>query len=146
MSNFTQFLRSKQNEEQAESANLEKRKSEWLRSLDKLFMQIKAWLSEPVAQNLIALKEETIELDEYKLGSYEVPRLVLQVGHNVVYIEPVGTVIVGAKGRVDVKTGGASFKLILTNENAWGILEPDRTVAGQLNEDAFTKALQDLLS
>jgi hypothetical protein len=60
MSNFTQFLRSKQNEEQAESANWEKRKSEWLSSLDKLFGQIEDWLSEPVSQNLIALKKETI--------------------------------------------------------------------------------------
>lgn len=146
MSNFTQFLRSKQNEEQAESANWEKRKSEWLSSLDKLFGQIEDWLSEPVSQNLIALKKETIELDEYKIGPYKASRLVLQIGHDTVYIEPVGTIIVGAKGRVDVRTGGASFKIVLTNENKWGILEADRTVAEQLNEATLTKALQDLLS
>lgn len=146
MSSFTEFLRSKQNEEQAESAGLEKRKSEWLDSLNELFMQIEEWLSEPLSQNLITLKKEIMEFDEYKIGSYRASRLILQIGYNTVYIEPVGTIIVGAKGRVDVKTSGTSFKLILANENSWGILQPDRIVAEKLNQSTFTRALQDLLS
>ena len=93
----------------------------------------------------MTLEEGTIKLNEYKIGSYEAPKLVLQIGHDTVYIEPVGTIILGAKGRVDVKTGGVSFKIILTDEEAWGILEPDRTVAKRLDEATFTKALQDLL-
>jgi hypothetical protein len=146
VSNFTQFLRSKKAEEQAEGENLQRRKSEWLRSLEKLFSKIEEWLSEPVSQDLIKLGRETVALDEYKLGTYNAPRLVLQVGHETVYVEPVGSIIIGAKGRVDVKRGGTSFKLILTHEDKWGILEPDRTVAEQLDESTFTKALQDLLS
>ena len=146
MSNFTEFLRSKRDEEQAESVNLKKRKAEWLNALDDLFAQIKSWLAEPVAQNLMTIGEKTIKLDEYRMGSYEAPKLVLQLGHDTVDIEPVGTIILGAKGRVDVKAGGVSFKLVLTNEGTWGILAADRTVARGLNEETFTKALQDLLS
>ena len=146
MSSFTEFLRSKKDEEQAESVNLEKRKSEWLNALNNLFTQIKSWLAEPIAQNLMTIGEEPIELDEYRIGSYQASRLVLKVGHDTVYIEPVGTIILGAKGRVDVKTGGVSFKIVLTDKEEWGILEPDRTVTKRLDEATFTKALQALLS
>ena len=146
MSSFTEFLRSKQDEEQAESINLEKRKSEWLSSLESLFTQIKGWLAEPIAQNLMTLKEKSITLNEYRVGSYKAPKLILHIGHDTVDIEPVGTIILGAKGRVDVKTSGVSFKIVLTDEETWGILESDRTVAKRLDETTFTKALQDLLS
>lgn len=145
MSSFTEFLRSKRLEEQAEGPVLAKRKAEWLRSLDELFEQIAFWLQEPMAQNLVTLEKETIELNEYRLGSYTAPRLVLQIGHDTVYVEPVGTYVIGAKGRVDMKTRGASSKPIWT-EDGWGVLEPERTIARGLDEATFTKALQNLLS
>ena len=146
MSNLTEFLRTKQQQERAEGSSLEKRKEEWLGSLTKLFIQIKTWLAEPVSQDLIEITEESFELDEYKIGSYKAPRLVLHAGHDSVSIEPVGTIIMGAKGRVDVKASGNSFKIILTDKNEWGILQPDRTIATRLDEHTFTEALQNLLS
>lgn len=145
MSSFTEFLRSRQDEARAEQAGLEARKQEWLRSLDDLFGQIEGWLSEPVRNDLMRLERDTTELTEYRLGSYRAPRLVLRVGFDTVLVEPVGAAIIGAKGRVDVKTRGVSFKLILTDKG-WGILEPERTTTRRLDEAAFLKALQDLLS
>ncbi len=146
MSNLTEFLRTKQQQERAEGSSLEKRKEEWLESLAELFSSIKVWLAEPVSQNLIEIAEDDVEIDEYKVGLYKAPSLILRAGHDVVFVEPVGTIIMGANGRVDVKTGGTSFKIILTDQNEWGILQPDRTVATRLDERTFTKALQDLLS
>lgn len=145
MSSFTEFLRSKQEEEQAARTTLEARKTEWLRSLDNLFGQIEVWLKEPIRQNLMKLEQDTVELTEYRLGSYRAPRLVLRVGFDTVLLEPVAAYVIGAKGRVDMKTRGASAKLILTEEG-WGILEPERTIARGLDEAAFTRALQNLLS
>lgn len=93
----------------------------------------------------MTLEEKPITLNEYRIGSYEASKLILYIGRDTVDIEPIGTIILGAKGRVDVKAGGASFKIVLTDKNGWGILDPGRTIAKRLDEDTFTKALQDLL-
>ena len=146
MSSFTEFLRSRQDEAQAESASLEARKTEWLAALRELYATIRAWLAEPLSLNLSTIREEPIELSEYKLGSYETTKLVLKTGQDTVQIEPAGAFIIGARGRVDVKTTGASLKLILNDENEWGILEASRTSAKQLDEKTFLRALQNLLS
>lgn len=146
MTSFTEFLRSRQEEVRAESANLEVRKTAWLAALEELYAHIKVWLSEPLSLNLLSLEEEPVEINEYKLGPYKATRLVLRTGRDKVRIEPVGTFIIGARGRVDVTTPGASFKLVLGDDNKWGFLEDDRIAFRQLDERTFTKALQNLLS
>lgn len=145
MSNFMEFLRDKQSQEEQEAQSLVQRREEWLTSLRTLFDQIETWLAEPTAEKLVKIVKRTIEIDEYKIGRYEVPQLLLYVGHDVVRVEPVGTLIIGAKGRVDLKAASGSRKLVLTDQGGWGLLETDRAIARKLDQEAFIEAIQSLL-
>jgi len=41
-----------------------------------------------------------VELDEEQIGSYQAPQMIVTIGRKAVRLEPVGTFIIGAKGRV----------------------------------------------
>lgn len=91
-----------------------RRRAKWLSELDTAFARIKDWL---LASGLTSAEIEPfeVELSEETLGRYVAPGLRVRLGAAMVTFRPVGAVLIGACGRVDVTSdqpGTPSVKLI----------------------------------
>lgn len=88
-----------------------KRKQKWLAVLAQLTQQIR---SDLLAAGVADQQIQTIRcpINEESLGAYETQGLAIQIGRSTVTFTPVGSVIIGGYGRVDVTGPRGEVKLI----------------------------------
>lgn len=133
-----------------------KRRDKWLSELNLVLTRIKDWL---LAGGLTETDFESFEVDlnnEETLGRYQATGLRVRVGAALVTFRPVGSVLIGACGRIDVTSdqpGTPSVKLIAEpaaaghrpcDEQDWvWLIYPGRTPAGgfPLDEDSLVTVL-----
>jgi len=129
----------------------------WLDQLQKLYGQIELWLRPLVTQELVFVDRGDVQITEEHLGSYIAPALILEFGEeeeSVIVLRPRGTVIVGARGRVDVyPRGNPQRKSVLTLNNdtqspSWSIRTTFPVPLGQpaaLDQRTFETIVEQLL-
>ncbi|TXL67457.1 hypothetical protein FHP05_00060 [Cerasibacillus terrae] len=81
--------------------------------------RIKGWLVQNQKEGLIDVAEKEIEITEEHLGKYIVPSLVLTIGSESIKITPVGRLIIGASGRVDISSFMNRFIVLYHSEKGW---------------------------
>ena len=59
-----------------------------------------------------------IELNEENIGSYSARQMILKIGRQEITMTPVGTLIIGAKGRVEVVGPAGRTRLLLVDGKA----------------------------
>ena len=96
------------------------RRDEWLDDLAKFYQKVEGFLAEYVKEKKLAINytEETI-FEEY-IGSYSARTLNIELGHHKLRLEPVGTIIIGARGRVDLIGANGTVKFVLVNKQSSG--------------------------
>jgi hypothetical protein len=115
---FDEFVKSQQGPAHPEiDWNL--RRNEWLRYLDELYVQIEGFLKDYIDSDQIEFEPGEVELNEENIGTYTARRITLKIGRKVVNLIPVGTLLIGSKGRVDViGPSGTGVPLLLVDSNA----------------------------
>jgi hypothetical protein len=98
---FDEFVKSQQQPEVPEGF-WEIQRDEWLRFLDELYHRIEGFLGKYVSSGEIKIEYIPIVLDEENIGRYQTRKALLRIGRSVVTLSPVGTLLIGSKGRVDV--------------------------------------------
>jgi hypothetical protein len=93
----------------------EKERAEWLTRLDRLYSKIESFLRKYVSSGQIRYEYRTIELNEENIGSYAAKQMVLRIGRQEVNLVPIGTLLVGSKGRVDVKGPAGRAQMVLVD-------------------------------
>ena len=118
---FDEFVR-RQQESSASAGDVdwEKERDEWLRYLEVLYEKVNNFLSGYVASGQIRLEYETVRLDEEHIGSYAAKQMVIGIGRQKVSLVPIGTLLVGAKGRVDVIGPAGRAAILLVDHKAPG--------------------------
>ncbi|WP_156516572.1 hypothetical protein [Paraburkholderia caribensis] len=82
--------------------DLEKEKSMWLQKLDQLYSLIEDGLSDYIKDGSIRLSFVETTLTEDLLGTYAVREAHITIGTQSVKLRPLGTFLIGARGRVDM--------------------------------------------
>jgi hypothetical protein len=92
----------------------EAEKAMWLGKLQALYALVKASLSEHIDAGKVTLTFQEIALMEEALGVYKVLEASISIGRQVVKLTPVGTFLIGARGRVDMRgpRGVARFLIV----------------------------------
>lgn len=93
-----------------------KRRAWWLGRLAGLYKQIGSFLKPYVDSNQMRLGNTEIDLNEHLIGAYRAPRLTLTIGRQEVLFTPVGTMMIGCSGRVDVLGPGVPSRLVLVDK------------------------------
>jgi hypothetical protein len=124
---------------------------DWGKSLERLFGQLRGWLTPAEADNLLRVEEDRVSLREEGLGAYAAPSLrVITPRGEVVRIIPKGRVIVGALGRVDFECSPKKAMLVQRAPHRWQFaeltLDPGGWSFEDLTEDSFWETLRYLLS
>ncbi|HZK91834.1 MAG TPA: hypothetical protein VFC56_16960 [Stellaceae bacterium] len=96
-------------------------KEEWLRYLDDLYKLIENFLKEYTDRGQITVTYSDIELIEENIGRYTARAMMLAFGTNRLTLTPIGTLLIGTKGRVDLSGPKGTVRLILADKNSTGI-------------------------
>ena len=139
--------------------NWEKKKEEWVKSLYELYDQIEKWLKESIDEGIVTTsREKEKKIIEQYIGSYEVKILILDLGSEIIEFVPKGTLLLGAKGRVDMVGVNGEIQLIIPvnhdengkvieEEAKWHIAvrRPKLDII-PLDEDTFRDCLEQVMS
>lgn len=126
--------------------------------LEHLYAQVQLWLKELIDDETVRVSKIRQPVYEELLGSYEVPALLITIGHDTIKFKPSGTMYFGCKGSVTVEgpygdielsrvtrdhVEGADIKSAIASEWAWCIETQgeNKPVFNLLNEGSFTGAL-----
>jgi hypothetical protein len=146
MSELSDFLKKKKVEYEQKEVDWQKAKSDWLNQLEHFMNQIKLWLQDSRKEGLIDVLESEIIIQEEYIGEYNAPLLVLSIGAETVKIKPVGRLIIGAMGRVDIISFINKFIVLYHADKGWIFRkENEQGSYKEFNEGNFTKILKELL-
>ncbi len=82
-------------------------REEWVGAIEKLFNRIRDCLDEYLQdKSLSILSEGRLVIEEEDLGEYAVPTMSIKAGPMQIEVRPVGRLVVGATGRVDLYRQG----------------------------------------
>jgi hypothetical protein len=156
----------KQKEAATENAvDLKVTKDAWVKAVHDLFDQIHAWLGSVIQSGAVKSSRPRTYLAEESLGRYEIETLQLQLASKKMTFRPVGTLLIGAFGRIEVSGPKGKAVLLLLNTNktvppserrlhvGWFIAPPAPVVRSvpraqtemkPLTEDSFQQLFADL--
>jgi len=116
---FGEFVKSQQTASaKGELVDWAKEREDWLGHLQELYDQTESFLAEYTKTGEIKLHYRDIELNEENIGSYSARQMILKIGRQEITMTPVGTLLIGAKGRVDVVGPAGRTRLVLVNSAA----------------------------
>lgn len=95
-----------------------KKKDEWLRYLGQLYEIIQGFLNDYSKSGDLNISFENKLINEELIGEYKAPRMIIQLNGNSVIFEPIGTNLIGANGRVDMKGTAGTVKFVLVNKDS----------------------------
>jgi len=87
----------------------------WLGRLNALYSDIQGYLDEYIKQGQVKCEIGEIELREDFSGVYRAPTMQIEIGLKKVRVVPIGTMLIGSKGRVDIAGPAGTARLALIN-------------------------------
>ena len=109
---FNEFIN--QSETQKERIDWNEKKQWFIKQVDEFYNIIDEYL-EPY-KDKIEIKDCEITIYEEKLGSYKVKKRVLSIKNTIVEFVPIGTILIGAWGRIDMEGPNGKVKFVLVPE------------------------------
>lgn len=116
---FDNFLRKEENKQKPE-VDWDARKKWWLNQLDTFYNTIQDWLKEYIENNRISVEFNNIEIYEEVLGTYSARQMRIKVSNKIATLTPIGTILIGTKGRIDMTGNAGTIRFILADRNAKG--------------------------
>jgi hypothetical protein len=121
---FEAILNAKANaakEQPQKTIDWNSKKAEWLASLTKFYQQLDSWILEYVKSGKIAIERSEVEIEEQYLGKYNAEARVLMIGEERIQFRPIGTLLIGVRGRIDMEGPKGIVKFILTGKYSDGV-------------------------
>ena len=116
-SDFDAFVKRQQTEQQEAAAfDPKEQLNEWLGYLDALYKQIAGYLQTYITSGAAQIEYRDIPLNEEFIGIYTAREMILKIGRSTVTFTPIGTMLIGTKGRVDVQGPVGTARLSLVNK------------------------------
>lgn len=141
---LTEFIRTKKGHMLGSDVDWETRKSDWIRSVEELYHRVEELLRSSIEAGDASVTWVETQVTEEFVGTYWIPRLEITIGNEGVVFRPMGLVVVGADGRVDLKGARGTVTLLREKSGEWvTVLErvPERK-ARPFDSDSLRKALQ----
>jgi hypothetical protein len=118
---FDRFVeRQQQAAAEVAAIDWENERDEWLEHLNALHAKVKSFLAKYLRSGQVTTESVQVILNEENIGLYEAPQMVLRIGGQQVNLVPVGTLLIGAKGRVDVIGPAGRGEILLVDRRASG--------------------------
>ncbi len=97
-------------------------------------------------EKTVIIEKSDIILHEEHIGRYSIQSMRLKTGADVIELKPVGTLIAGNHGRVDITLRNISGMFVLAEDDEWKIFVREPTVKYYpLDEEAFGDVVMQLM-
>lgn len=117
-----QQLRALKRSEEDDLAETAAARKEWIESVEGLLSALRAWMLPIVREGLARLDAAVVHVTQDDVGAYDAPALKITMpGGRVVWVRPVGTLRVGARGIVDVVCGSSRALFVLNRRGVWKV-------------------------
>jgi hypothetical protein len=83
-----------------------------------LYSKIELFLTKYIAAGEITFEYRDHHLNEENIGAYTARMMIPRIGRQEIILTPVGTLLIGAKGRVDVAGPAGKTRFLLVNRDA----------------------------
>lgn len=103
--------------ESAEAFNGKETLDTWLRELDALYGDMERYLKTYTDSGQITVERRPVQLTEELLGTYDAEALAVSIGNDEVIARPVGTMLIGSHGRVDLSGLRKTLRIVLLEKN-----------------------------
>ena len=111
---FSEFVERKTaRAESDEAIDWARTRKDWQRDLENLYGRMEQYLKPYTEERKIEIDRTTVQLREDHLGTYTVPQLTIKIGRDKVVARPIGTLLIGARGRVDLSGPRKTLKVVL---------------------------------
>lgn len=117
---FADFIKTQQVSKADDSIDWKKQRDEWLKYLDDFYALVESSLKPYVEKRQISISFESKQIFEEEIGSYEVKSARIKIGHSEAKLDPIGTLLVGAKGRVDLVGPRGTARFVLVDADSTG--------------------------
>ncbi|MCM8510904.1 hypothetical protein J0904_02220 [Acinetobacter bereziniae] len=98
-----------------------KEKQDWLNFINIFYDQVKYWLEDYNSKGLVKYSYTNKNITEENIGSYEVKKLDLKLAGSRVTFDPIGTLLIGAKGRIDLVGPKETINFVLVDKTSRGL-------------------------
>ena len=95
-----------------------KQRDEWLEHLNTLYKNITLFLKEYIDDGSIKYEFQDVSLQEDNIGRYTARKMIIHIGLQEITLIPIGTLLFGSKGRVDVQGSAGNAKIVLIDKDA----------------------------
>ena len=103
--------------QRAEEFNREETLATWRRELDVLYTAMEGYLNSYIDSGEIEIERRPVQISEEYLGTYEADALALSIGNDEVVANPVGTLLIGSSGRVDLSGPRKTLRVVLLEKD-----------------------------
>lgn len=93
----------KRHSKQNEALDVEPRRQWWLSKVEALFDEVKSWLNPLIEDGTLKYETSEVSINEEWIGHYTTKSATIRLGMEKLEMMPVGTIILGSFGRIDLK-------------------------------------------
>ena len=115
---FDEFINEQTKLATEDSIDKDKELAQWLDSVRDFYNKIEHFLERYIKDDKIKLKYEKQVLHEDFSGDYKIDALTLFIGSSQIHFKPIGTMLVGAKGRIDMTGPRGVVRFVLVRKDA----------------------------
>lgn len=135
---FDEFV--KQRTDRAKQfANYEETLATWQHELGSLYDIMEGYLKNYTESGQIRTERRSVQLTEDYLGSYEAQALAVLIGNDEVIAQPVGALVIGSSGRVDLSGPRRMLRIVLIEKS--GSAMNVTTSGADSQEETSTRSL-----
>ncbi len=131
---FDDFIKEAAAKTQSTKVDWHKRREEWVDYLQRFYNMVDDFISDYVETRQMSCIRTRTTLNERNIGSYDVDALSIEINGITIRLIPVGTLLIGGKGRVDMVGPNGKVKFVLVPKGSTG----PRILVREVECDAFT--------
>jgi len=94
------------------------RLQDWQTHINHFYENVEVFLQPYLDKGKISIRYGRKKILEDVFGEYEVDTAAIQLGPNLIRLEPIGSIIIGAQGRLDMIGPNGVVKFLLVDKNA----------------------------
>ena len=114
----------------AEAVNSKETLADWLRELNALYSTMEGFLQSYTESGQIKIERRPVQLTEEYLGTYDAEALAMLIGNDEVTAQPVGTLLIGSRGRVDLSGFRKTLRIVLLEKGGPMMMKKKITITG----------------
>ena len=118
---FEDLLIKHESKSEEKEIDWQKQKEEWLDYIRSFYSSVESWLNPFKKAGKLTFKYKKSQLTEDYIGTYDVDIMIVDFAGQKLRLEPIGTLLIGTKGRIDMEGTRGRVQFILADKDSKGM-------------------------